>query len=230
MKILAIIPARGGSESISRKNIVDVGGKPLIAWTIEAATRSKYIGKTVVSSEDPEILKISRKCGADTVERPKEYSQNNTPMEPVIEDCLSQLLKKNKEFDVLILLQPTSPLRNSQVIDSAFKIFFEKKASALISGYKPQQTPFKSFKISEKGFLEGLLSDKMPFMNRQNFPSAFYSNGAIYIIYVKDFMKTKSLFTQKTIPFLMSLNKSVDVDSMDDIKKINSIIKESRGN
>ena len=97
MKIIALIPARGGSKGIPRKNIIDVGGKPLVAWSIEASLNSKYVTKTVVSSEDKEILDISKKFGAVIVKRPRQYSTDESPTEPVIVDCLSQLKRKGEK-------------------------------------------------------------------------------------------------------------------------------------
>lgn len=223
--ILAIIPARGGSKSIFRKNIRMVGGKPLIAWTILASLRSKHITKTIVSSEDDEILKISKRFGADILIRPGKYAKDSTPIPPVISDCLAQLDKQKEKFDVLILLQPTSPLRDFRDIDSAIELFLKEKATALISGYEPDKSPLKAFVINRKGLLEGLVDRAAPFMNRQQLPPAFYANGAIYIINVKNFLATKNLLTSKTIPFIMPLGKSIDIDSLEDIKKVTLEIK-----
>jgi N-acylneuraminate cytidylyltransferase len=183
-----------------------------------------------VSSEDSEILGLSKKYGADIVVRPKKYARDNSAMEPVIKDALSQLMKKNIKFDILILLQPTSPLRDSGDIDKAFRIFFDKKATALISGYQPEKSPLKTFKIKKNGYLEGLISEKAPFMNRQSLSATFYPNGAIYIIGVSSFMKFGKLFTPKTIPFLMPIEKSIDIDTKADIKKINLVIKNRNAN
>ncbi len=223
-KILGIIPARGGSKSIPRKNIIKVGGKPLIAWTIESSLKSKYITKTVVSSEDKEIMEVAKKFGADIVRRPLKYATDSAIMTSVIKDCLIQLKKNKEEFDILILLQPTSPLRKTSDIDEAFNLFFKSRATALISGYEPPKSPFKSFKINKNGFLSGLVDNKSPFMNRQSLPKTFYPNGAIYIIYIKEFLKTKELFTSKTIPYSMPTEKSIDLDSLEDIKSIEKII------
>lgn len=224
-KILGIIPARGGSKSIPRKNIINVGGKPMIAWSIGASLKSKYITKTIISSDDEEILKVGEKFGAVPIKRPSKYATDSATMMPVIKDCLLQLKKKGESFDILILLQPTSPLRESIDIDEAFTTFFKSKATALISGYEPAKSPFKSFKMDEKGFLKGLVNNRFTFMSRQDLPKTFYPNGAIYIIYVKEFLKLEKLFTSKTIPFFMPIEKSVDIDSMEDIKKISKIIK-----
>lgn len=229
-KILAIIPARGGSKSVPRKNLVTAGGRPLIAWTIEASLHSKYVSKTVVTSEDEEILKVSKKFGSDLVVRPKELAKDNTPMVSVILDCLAQLKKRKEKFDILILLQATSPLRNSKDIDNAFKTFFYKKATALISGYEPEKTPYKSFRIAKGGWLRGVVNNKAPFMNRQQLPPTFYPNGAIHIIYIKDFLRVKNFFTTKTVPFQMPIEKSIDIDTLDDVKKIGILLRKNGHN
>ena len=224
-KILAIIPARGGSKSVPKKNLVKVGGKSLLRWTIEASLRSKYICKTVVSSEDETILKISKKYGAETVVRPEKYSRDDTSMVSVVKDCLKQLIIKKENFDIVVILQPTSPLRNTNDIDSAFKIFFQKKATALISGYEPEKSPYKAFRVTKSGLLHGLVNNKTPFKNRQLLSPAFYPNGAIYMIFVKEFLKENNFLTSKTIPFTMSIEKSIDIDSLEDVKKIDLILR-----
>jgi len=225
LKTLSIIPARGGSKGIPHKNIIKVAGRPLIAWTIKASLNSKYITSTFVSSDDRDILEISKKIGARCINRPKKYSQDDSTMVSVINNCLDRMKKLNELYDVIILLQPTSPLRNYKDINKAFEIFFESDARALISGFEPEKSPYKSFLINKKGFLEGLINDKFPFMNRQNLPKTFYPNGAIYIFYVKDYLKYNSLFSPKTIPYFMSIEKSVDVDFIEDVKVIENILK-----
>jgi CMP-N,N'-diacetyllegionaminic acid synthase len=224
-RIVAIIPARGGSKGLPGKNIYPLNGKPLIAYSIEASLNSKYITKTVVSSEDNEILGISEKYGSELIKRPKEFATDSASSDVVIKDCLEQLEKQGAEFDILILLQPTSPLRNSTDIDSAFEEFYKKDATALISVYEPEHTPFKSFKLNKDGFLEGLVDNNSPFMRRQDLPRAFMPNGAIYIIYVDEYKKSGSLFTNRTLPFVMSLDKSADVDNISDIARIEEILK-----
>ena len=225
MKILAIIPARGGSKSIPHKNVVNVGGKPLIAWSITTALKCKYITKTVVTSDDSKILEVAKKYGASVIVRPKKYAHDSSLMTPVIIDCLRQLRKNNEEYDLLVLLQPTSPLRNSNDLNKSFRLFFYKKATALISGYEPEKSPFKSFTVKSNGFLQGLVDNKTPFMNRQFLPTTFYPNGAIYIIYVSDFLNLNSFFTSKTIPFYMPVKKSLDIDTLNDLERIGKILR-----
>ena len=217
-KIVGIITARGGSKGIPRKNTVMFNNKPLIVYTIEASLRSKYVTETIVSSDDEEILMISKDNGAGIVKRPSELASDTASSESVIEDTIEQLKNNGQNFDILVLLQPTSPLRDNIDIDSALAMFLESNATALISVYEPKHSPYKSFKLNRENFMVGLVDNKLPFARRQDLPRVFMPNGALYIIYVNEFLKTKSLLTDKTIPYIMSIEKSVDIDSLDDIK------------
>ena len=223
-KILAIIPARGGSKGLPRKNIIDLAGKPLIAWTIEASLNSKYITKTIVSSNDDEILNISKQYNSGILKRKDELSLDITTSEPVVRDVLEALKKENKEFDYLVLLQPTSPLRDTQNIDDAFAMLFKSESTALISACEIDNKILKAFKINRKGFIEGISNNKYPFMRRQDLPRTYLSNGAIYIIRVDEFLKNNSFFTDKTISYIMDEAKSLDIDSYEDLNKVKEFI------
>ena len=226
-RILAIIPARGGSKGLLRKNIYPLNGRPLITYSIEASLKSRYITKTIVSSEDEEILKVSAECGSELLKRPMDFATDSASSEMVVTDCLRKLKNQGDLFDILILLQPTSPLRNYEDIDNAFELFFKNDATALISVYEPEHNPIKSFKLNKNGFLEGLVDNKSPFRPRQDLPKAFMSNGAIYIIYVDEYLKSFSFFSDRTIPFVMSSLKSTDVDNISDIIKIEGVLKQN---
>ncbi|MCX5816465.1 MAG: acylneuraminate cytidylyltransferase family protein [Proteobacteria bacterium] len=224
-KILAIIPARGGSKGVHRKNIADVNGRPLIAYTIEAALHSRYISKVVVSSEDGEILEISQKLGADILKRPEELATDIAPCEPLISNVLSQLKETGEMFDMFALLQPTSPLRDSSDIDSAFTSLMDRKAEALISVYEPSHSPLKAFVLNNKGLLKGVLDNKAPFRCRQELPKCYYPNGAIFIIYTNIFLENKSLLADRTIPYVMPEERSMDVDTPEDLEKISEYLR-----
>ena len=217
MKVLAIIPARGGSKGIPRKNIVNFRNKPLIQWSIDAALESKYITDIVVSSDDDEILDYSNNSnGVICLKRPSELALDNTRTEPVLVHTLDNLKTK---YDYFILLQPTSPLRTSEDIDSAFLRFLNSKSSSLISVCSLESHPYKTFIVNDKGFLQGIINNDFPFFPRQKLPIVYKPNGAIYIISVSEFLKNKSLFTDKTIHFEMSKMKSLDIDSLEDLNK-----------
>ena len=221
---LAIIPARGGSKRLPRKNILDLCGKPLIAYTIEAALKSKYISKVIVSSDDEEILNIAKEYKADFIKRPDELARDTTPTEPVVEHIL-QNIKDLGNYSYLVLLQPTSPLRDEKDIDEAIsKLIQEKDATALISVKEIDNKILKAFKINNNGYLEGISNNKYPFMRRQDLPKVFMPNGAIYIISINEFLKTKRLFSDNAISYLMNEEKSLDIDTIDDFEKIKNYI------
>ena len=224
MKIISIIPARGGSKGLPKKNILELAGKPLIAWTIESSLKSKYISKTIVSSDCDEILNISSKYGSEILKRPDELARDTTPTEPVVEHIL-QNIKDLGNYSYLVLLQPTSPLRDEKDIDEAIsKLIQEKDATALISVKEIDNKILKAFKINNNGYLEGLSNNKYPFMRRQDLPKVFMPNGAIYIISINEFLKTKRLFSDNAISYLMNEEKSLDIDTIDDFEKIKNYI------
>ena len=215
--IIAIIPARGGSKGLPKKNISPLAGKPLISYSIEAALRSKYISDVVVTSDDDDILKIAQEHDVSSIKRPYSLAQDNTKTEPVIFHTLENITEK---YDIIILLQPTSPLRDEHDIDLAFEAFIESEADALISVKKPSHSPYKAFTQTKDGYLKGIINNDYPFMPRQELPMSYYPNGAIYIIKTKEFLKHQSLFCAKTIPYEMSELKSIDIDSLDDLKYV----------
>lgn len=225
MKVIAIIPARGGSKGIPKKNLHKVGGKPLIAWSIEAAINSTSIDKIVVTTDSQEILEFSNQYQRVTgLERPQDLAQDLSPTEPVVRHVLDTL-KDKEEYDYLVLLQPTSPLRTSEDIENALEVVKNSEATSLISVVKPNHHPLKSFVKDENGYLKGLVNNQFPFMPRQELPEVFQPNGAIYIVEVKEFLKKNTLFTKKTIAFPMSLVKSTDVDTLEDVTQIENQLK-----
>jgi len=218
-KVLAIIPARGGSKGLPRKNILDLNGKPLIVWSIEASLGSKYITKTIVSSDDDEILEISKKYSSEILKRPDEFATDISSSEIVVKHTLETMEEK---FDYVILLQPTSPLRDVKDINSAFEKLFSSDATALISVCEYDNKILKAFKENEFGYIEGISNNKYPFMRRQDLPKIYMSNGAIYIIKIDEFLKNNSFYTDKTVLFVMNDIKSLDIDRKEDFKKVES--------
>lgn len=222
--VLAIIPARGGSKGIPRKNIFPLGGKPLLAWTIEAASKSKLINRVIVSSDDEEILQVASKFGADLIKRPKNIAGDKSPFNLLIFQALDYLKKKDRYIpDVLVYLQPTTPLRESKDIDQALSLL-KGDVKSVISVFEVDNKFLKSFIVNEKGFIKGACNNRFPFMNRQDLPKIFMPNGAIYAIKRESFLKTGKLFSNKTIPFVMDDKKSLDIDSIDDLKKAEKIL------
>jgi|SaaInlStandDraft_4_1057021.scaffolds.fasta_scaffold24109_2 CMP-N,N'-diacetyllegionaminic acid synthase len=222
--ILAIIPARGGSKRLPRKNIIELGGKPLIVWSIEAAIQSQYVDDVVVSSDCDRILEISSEFDVNTIKRPNILAEDTSSSNGVVEHVINTMSRSGKLYDFLVLLQPTSPLRNHEDIDSAFNILFDNDASALISTYKVNSKILKAFSENSDGFIECISNNKYPFMREQDLPEVYMSNGAIYITKVEEFLKEKSFFTDRTVRYIMSKEKSFDIDTLSDLEAVKSII------
>lgn len=219
-RFLSIIPARSGSKGILHKNTVTLLGKPLLAWSIEASLNSKYICKTVVSSDDKKILNISKEFFAQTLLRPEELARDTSTSEEVVEHCIKSLGEDIKLYNYIILLQPTSPLRDAEDIDNAIQKLLNSNATALISVFKEDSKILKAFKEDENGYIQGVSNNIYPFTPRQNLPPVYMSNGAIYIIKIEEFMRTKQLFSDKTILYEMPYEKSLDIDTLDDLQKV----------
>ena len=220
-EILAIIPARGGSKGIKHKNMVLVDGKPLIQYTIEAAKESRYITRTIVNSDDEEILRFAESQDIETVVRPSELAQDNTPMKDVICDQLSRLKQKeNYVPDIILLLQPTSPLRTGRHIDEAMKELIYSDGDALVSVEEEPHlhSPYSVMRLNEKGYLEFFMKEGQRFTSRQEKPKFYARNGAaIYAVYTDIYMKTGSLYGTKCVPYEMAAEDSVDIDDQLDL-------------
>ena len=201
-----------------------------MAWTIDTARRSKYIDKIVVSSEDNEILEVAGKYGAIPIRRPAKLATDTASPEPLIFHTMDYLKDTEKYSpDILVYLQPTSPLRDEKDLDKALDIFLKSKATALNSVYEIEKKYLKTFMADEKGYLAGSVNDRYPFMNRQSLPPVYMPNGAIYIIHANSFKKTGMLFTNKTIPFIMDGEKNFDLDTLDDLKRLRNLLKKKHG-
>jgi CMP-N,N'-diacetyllegionaminic acid synthase len=218
--VLAIITARGGSKGIPLKNIYPLVGKPLIQYTIDAALNSKYIDEVIVSTDNKKIAGISKNLGASIpFIRPAKLAGDSVSSEDVILHSLEWMEKKEKkQFELFILLQPTSPLRKSIHIDEAIELFYKRKAVALISVCNVKQHPYWMKVINKEGKLQNLMVKNKVNTRRQKLPNIFIPNGSIYISDIKAFNKCKSFITEKTIPYLMDENVSFDIDNLFDIK------------
>ncbi len=220
---VALIPARGGSKGLKKKNLYPVNNKPLISWTIESAISSHYLEQIFVSSDDNSILEIASKEGVNCIERPANLAEDTSSMESVIMHSIEQIDKQGIGFKYLILLQPTSPLRDSKDIDLACKKFIQLKANSLISVTNVESSVLKTLVKDDNGFLRPAFDNKFPSMNRQQLPLAYRPNGAIYIINKKLFLNNPTLFQKDTAMYEMKENKSIDVDSINDIHTIEKL-------
>ena len=221
---ISIIPARAGSKGLKDKNIYPLNGKSLIDWTIEASNASKYIDSTYVSSDSETILKIAKKNDIECLSRSKELASDNVSMVPVIQDAINQVLNLDVKFKNFILLQPTSPLRDCKDIDMACKKFLSEGCSSLISVNQIENTILKSLILDGDNYLKPAFNKKYLSMNRQDLPQTYQPNGAIYILNKEAFISNPSFLQENTTFYLMDENKSIDIDSIDDIKKIEALL------
>jgi CMP-N,N'-diacetyllegionaminic acid synthase len=212
---LAIIPARGGSKRLPRKNILDLHGKPLISHSIEAGLNSKYIDKVVVSSDDDEILNISEEFGTEIIKRPDELASDTA----TTFDAIKHTIENMKKYDYIILLQPTTPLRNEKHIDEAIEILESKNADAVISVCEMDHSPLWSNTLDESLSMEGFLKDEVLNKRSQDLKKYYRLNGAIYICKTAKLLEEKSFFIKKNIfAYKMDRKASIDIDEDIDFK------------
>jgi len=217
-KILAIIPARGGSKRLPQKNILPLGEKPLITWTIEAALQCDIIDSVVVSTNCKEIADISIKSGAKIpFERPGSLSNDNATSLNVVLHALDQLKNDGDNFDIIILLQPTSPFRNSEDITKAFALFDKKNAYGIVSVCEMEHSPLWSNTLPKDLSLTGFLSNDLHNKRSQELQNYYRLNGAIYITMIKELRnQNKFLLNENCFAFVMDKEKSIDIDTLND--------------
>lgn len=211
-KIVAIIPARGGSKGIPKKNIKPLLGKPLIAWTIWQARKSEYLDKIIVSTENDEIAEVSRDWSAEIIKRPKELAKDESPTIDAVFHLLEVLRTENYNPNIVVLLQPTSPLRTAKDIDNAIDLFLNSDCESVVSVCEAKHPPYWSFKI-DGGYLKHLFGNEYLKMRRQDLPKTYMPNGAIYISTPQMLYKYKSSYCEKTIPYVMPAERSIDIDT-----------------
>lgn len=214
-RILALIPARGGSKGLPGKNIRDLHGKPLIAWSIEAAKQSNYIDRIIVSTDSMDIATIATKYGAEVpFMRPAELATDNSSGMDVCLHALQWFSDKNDNYDLLLILQPTSPLRTISDIDAAIETIGEKQAKAVVSVCETDHHPWWSNELPQDGNMEGFLRPEVLNKNRQELPTYYRLNGAIYLIDTKVLKKTRSFYGPETFAYVMPTERSIDIDTL----------------
>ncbi len=217
MKLLFIIPARGGSKGLPGKNIKKLGGKPLIAYSIEAALQCKLKGDVIVSTDDEEISKIAKQFGAQVpFMRPPSISGDTASGMDVIFHAINFMKENGNQYDYVILLQPTSPLRTHDDIENAFNFLNEKNANAVVGVSKPDHHPLWSNILPSTKLMGDFLRPEIKGKQRQELPDYFEINGAIYIGKIDYIQKQNSFLGNETVAFIMSPEKSVDIDAEKD--------------
>jgi len=223
-KIVAIIPARGGSKGIPKKNIKLLFGKPLIVYTIESALKSKYLDKIIVSTENKEIAKISRKYGAGIINRPKALAGDESKTIDAVFHSLNIMERENYIPDIIVLLQPTSPLRTTKTIDLAIETFVNNfdDYDSLVPLYL---TDGKFGKINKKGCY---IPNYILGSRRQDLEKIYSECGTIFVL-KSDLVRKKNAFGNRIFPFMIkNYEEAIDIDGLDKFKEAEYFIQQNK--
>jgi len=224
-EVLALIPARGGSKSIPRKNILEFAGYPLIAYSIASALAAETVTRVVVSTDDDEISRISRRYGAETpFTRPEEHSRDETPDLPVFIHAL-EWLRDNEDYqpEIIVQLRPTSPLRRIQHIDEAvYRLLERPVADSVRTVCIPFQNPFKMWRIGSNGYLTPLVDTPYPEaynMPRQALPQVYWQTGYVDAAWADTILTKNSMTGNHILPLVIDPSEWIDIDSTDDWRR-----------
>ncbi len=229
-EVLALVPARGGSKSIPRKNIRPFAGQPLIAYSIAAGLAAKTVTRVVVSTDDEGIAAVSRRYGAETpFLRPEDFSQDNTPDLPVFQHAL-HWLRENESYqpEIIVQLRPTSPLRRVRHIDQAVQRLLDNpEADAVRTVCVPFQNPFKMWQIASDGFMTPLVKIEHPEpynLPRQALPEVYWQTGYVDAAWSKTILEKNSMTGERILPLEIDASEWVDIDSPDDWRRAERLL------
>ncbi len=215
-KVLGLITARGGSKGLPRKNVLPVGGRPLIAWTITAALQARCIDRLVLSTDDDEIMAVAQEWGCEVpFRRPNELASDTATSKDVVLHALQQL----PGYDYVVLLQPTSPARTAADIDQAFDVLTRHQASSCVSVCEVEQSPYWMYTLDQQDKLKPVLPQDQPVTRRQDLPAVWVLNGAIYLVEVQQFLETQQIIHNKTVAYTMPKSRSIDIDTAEDLEQ-----------
>lgn len=215
-RILAIIPARGGSKGLVGKNIKVLGDKPLIAWTIQAALSTEEIYKTIVSTDCTEIASVAKEYGAEVpFIRPDTIATDGATTADVISHAINFF---DEKFDIIIVLQPTSPFRTNTDIRNAITLYNDNTASSVVSVVKSDKSPYWSFFVDDSLNMRPILNLEGQFSRRQELPDSYFLNGAIYIVGTKQFLRDAKFIYTDSLSYVMCKKSSIDIDDIMDFK------------
>jgi CMP-N,N'-diacetyllegionaminic acid synthase len=212
--VLALIPARGGSKGLPGKNIAPVAGRPLLAWTVDAARASSYVDRVVLSSDDDAIIAAALGCGCEApFRRPAELATDTASSMDVVLHALDQLPR----HDLVVLLQPTSPLRTAADIDAALERCVAQSAPACVSVVEADQSPYWMYLLGNEGYLRPLIETKSSFTRRQDLSPVYTLNGAVYVAECAWLRRTRTFLHEATVAHVMPRDRSLDIDTPQDL-------------
>jgi CMP-N,N'-diacetyllegionaminic acid synthase len=208
---LGLIPARSGSKGIPGKNLSNLGGRPLIEWTIRKAQLSELITRIVVSTDDPKIASVANSLGCDVpFLRPEEISGDETPMIDVACHALNSL---KEPYQYLVLLQPTSPFRSANDIDNCIRRCNDDGAPSCVSISETEKSPYWTYKLDRSRYLSPIMGNSNQFSRRQDVPKSYAINGAVYVSAVKQLKKIRQFISPETLGYIMPPERAIDIDT-----------------
>ncbi|MGX4803496.1 acylneuraminate cytidylyltransferase family protein [Bradyrhizobium guangdongense] len=225
-RVLGLIPARGGSKGLPGKNILTVGGRPLLQWSIDAARQSRYIDRLVLSSDDPAIMRIAASAGCEVpFRRDDELASDEASSIDVVVDALNRL----PGYDIVVLLQPTSPLRTVADIDGAIEQLVSSRAPACVTICEAETHPYWIFRLDDSRRLARFAEPPgdMP-LRRQDLPTAWSLNGAVYVAECSWFLKNQTFLSSATVGYPMPADRSLDIDTAEDFERVLRIAENAR--
>lgn len=231
MSVLAVVPARMGSKGVPNKNLASVGGKPLIAWTLEAARRSRILDRVIVTTDNEAIAATARRHGAEVpFLRPPELARDDTPgVVPIVHALQWLAERENYQPDLVLCLQPTSPLRTAEDIVAAVRLLVSRDADSVVS-VTASERPLQWLKVVDS---EGLLRDALPGLpavaSRQDATPVFALNGAIYLARRERFLRREGWYGDRTYGYVMPRERSLDVDTPWDLRVADLLLREEVG-
>lgn len=225
-RILAIIPARGGSKGIPNKNITNLCGKPLIAYSILAAQASQYIDDIIVSTDSEQIRDTSVEYGASVpFLRPAALASDTSKTIDCMIYTINELKKQGQHYDCIVLLQPTQPIRKEGMVDEAISLLLDSTEDSLVSVTAVTEHPILMRTITKEGPLKSLLPMSST-VRRQDFPNVYRVNGSIYINRINSHFNSSTSLNDNLLPYFMEESYSVDIDSYEDLKKAETILQQ----
>jgi len=228
LRVLGLIPARGGSKGVPRKNIRLLCGKPLLQYTAEAALSAHLLSHVILSTEDEEIAQVGRRCGLDVpFLRPAELAQDHTPTLPVVQHAVNWMETHGEHFDAICLLQPTNPLRLPQVIDACIELLKQSEVDAVVTilpvpaEYNPHWVYFQD----EDGLLRLSTGELDPIPRRQSLPVAFHREGSVYVTRRNIVMAQNSLCGRSLVGYPLDPEQSVNIDGLEDWERAERLLR-----
>ncbi|MGJ0372647.1 acylneuraminate cytidylyltransferase family protein [Aliarcobacter cryaerophilus] len=222
LKVAVIIPARSGSKSLPKKNILPLNGKPMLCYSVAYGLKSEVVSKVVVSTDSEEFADVARSCGADVpFIRPAQYAQDNTRDYPVMRHALDYFESIGEIYDIYVLLRPTSPLRPYGLIEKALDIITKNPtATSVRTVAQIKEHPYRAWKIKENGSMSGFVTDVNESYNipRQELPIIYFQTGDLEVI-KRETLLQGSVSGDNIFPLVINYKDIVDIDDIDDLKK-----------